>query len=131
MCLVYFIISITYDNILDVVNLTPEEMKIEALQSLSVPKNKKAAQSLLGFVSQLNCFFPDINKKVRRHRAMISLPDSQWKVTNELEPEFEELKTYLQSHIQLSPIRVGEPLNLYTDVRPSGAGISCIDMGIG
>merc|ERR1711954_176700 len=40
-------ISIPYDNILDAVNMTPEESKIEALQSLSVPKNKKSAQSLL------------------------------------------------------------------------------------
>ena len=53
-------ISISYDNVLDAVNLTPEQSKIEALKSLSVPKNKKAAQSLLGFVSQLNCFFPQI-----------------------------------------------------------------------
>ena len=68
----------------------------------------------------MNCFFPDINKKVKRHRPMISLPDSQWKVTDELEHEFEELKTYLQSHIQLSPIRVGEPLNLFTDASVDG-----------
>ena len=51
---------------------------------------------------------------------MISLPDSQWKVTDELEHKFEELKTYLQSHIQLSPIRVGEPLNLFTDASVDG-----------
>ena len=56
-------ISISYDNFLDVVNLTPEQSKIEALKSLTIPKNKKAAQSLLGFVSQLNWFFSDINKK--------------------------------------------------------------------
>ena len=51
---------------------------------------------------------------------MISLPDSQWKVTEELQHEFDELKTYLQSHVQLSPIRVGEPLNLYTDASVEG-----------
>ena len=68
----------------------------------------------------MNCFFPDLTKKVKRHRAMISLPETQWKVTEELEEEFNELKAYLQSHVQLSPIRVGEPLNLYTDASVEG-----------
>ena len=51
---------------------------------------------------------------------MIALPDSQWKITDELKHEFEELKVYLESHIQLSPIRVGEPLNLFTDASVDG-----------
>ena len=51
---------------------------------------------------------------------MIALPESQWKITDELRHEFEELKVYLESHIQLSPIRVGEPLNLYTDASIDG-----------
>ena len=34
-------ININYDNILDSVNLTPEEAKLETLQILTVPKNKK------------------------------------------------------------------------------------------
>ena len=51
---------------------------------------------------------------------MISLPDSQWKVTEELQHEFDELKTYLESNVQLSPIRIGEPLNLYTDASVEG-----------
>ena len=72
--------------------MTPEQSKIEALKSLTVPKNKKSTQSLLGFVSQLNNFFPDISKKVKKHRALIALPESQWKVTDKLVKEFEELK---------------------------------------
>ena len=32
--------TISYDNILDVVNMSPEESKIAALRSLEVPKNK-------------------------------------------------------------------------------------------
>ena len=51
---------------------------------------------------------------------MIALPESQWKVTDELVKEFEELKEYLESHIQLSPIQVGEPLQLYTDASIEG-----------
>ena len=46
---------------------------------------------------------------------MIALPDSQWKITDKLIHKFEELKVYLESHIQLSSIKVGEPLQLYTD----------------
>ena len=51
---------------------------------------------------------------------MIALPESQWKITDELRHEFEGLKVYLESHIQLSLIRVGEPLNLFTDASVDG-----------
>ena len=57
--------TISYDNILDVVNMTPEQSKIEALNSLTVPKNKKSVQSLLGFVSQLNMFFSRDLKEIK------------------------------------------------------------------
>ena len=51
---------------------------------------------------------------------MIALPESQWRITDELRHEFEGLKVYLESHILLSPIRVGEPLNSYTDASIDG-----------
>ena len=51
---------------------------------------------------------------------MVALPESNWKITDELVKEFDELKEYLESHIQLSPIRVGEPLQLYTDASIEG-----------
>ena len=57
--------TISYDNILDVVNMTPEESKIAALKSLTVPKNKKSAQPLLGFVSQINMFFSRDFKEIK------------------------------------------------------------------
>ena len=51
---------------------------------------------------------------------MVALPESNWEITDELVKEFDELKEYLQCHIQLSPIRVGEPLQLYTDASIEG-----------
>ena len=51
---------------------------------------------------------------------MVAHPELNWKITDELVREFEELKEYLQSQIQLSPIRVGEPLQLYTDASIEG-----------
>ena len=51
---------------------------------------------------------------------MVALPESNWKITDELVKEFDELKEYLEFHIQLSPIRVGEPLQLYTDASIEG-----------
>ena len=51
---------------------------------------------------------------------MIALPETNSNITEELTKEFNELKEYLQSHIQLSPIRTGEPLQLYTDASIDG-----------
>ena len=74
------------------------------------------AQSLLRMLSQLSSFFPEISKKIKRHKAMISLPETNWKVTEELTAEFKDLKEYLKCCIKLSPIRTGEPLQLFTNV---------------
>ena len=51
---------------------------------------------------------------------MISLPETNWKITEELTTEFNDLKEFLQSHMQLSPIRTGEPFQLHTDASIGG-----------
>ena len=51
---------------------------------------------------------------------MINLPETNWKVTEELTAEFNDLKEYLECCIQLSPIRTGEPLQLFTDASIDG-----------
>ena len=57
---------------------------------------------------------------------MVAFLESNWKDTKELTKEFKELKEYLQSLIQLSPIREGEPLQLYTDASIEGLSfLSC------
>ena len=47
-------------------------------------------------------------------------PESNWNITDEWKKEYDELKEYMEYHIQLSPIRVGEPLQLYTDASIEG-----------
>ena len=46
---------------------------------------------------------------------MISLPETYQKITEELKPEFNYLKEYIDKKIKLSPIRPGETLQIYTD----------------
>ena len=45
-----------------------------------------------------------------------------WKITPELEKEFEELKAFLDKKVHLSPIRTGNNLLLYTDASINGLG---------
>ena len=55
-------IQISYDNILEAVNMGSEDSKIAAVKRVEVPKNKKMAQLLLGMINQINMFFSDISK---------------------------------------------------------------------
>ena len=45
-----------------------------------------------------------------------------WKITPDLEKEFEELKAFLDKKVHLSPIRTGNTLLLYTDASVAGLG---------
>ena len=103
-------------------DLAPEERKIEAVKSMTIPTNRKAAQSLIGMLSQMNANFPDLTKRIKRHRALLNRTSENWKITPELEKEFEELKAFLDKKVHLSPIRTGNNLLLYTDASINGLG---------
>ena len=115
-------VQISYNPTLESVDMAPEEKKIEAIRSMSVPTNKKSAQSLLGYVSQLNSFFPEITKRLKKHKALVCQPEQSWRVTEELERESNDFQIYLDRKLHLSPIRPGEELIMFTDASISGLG---------
>ena len=106
--------EITYNKSLESVDLAPEERKIAAVKSMTIPTNRKAAQSLIGMLSQMNANFPDLTKRIKRHRALLNRTSENWKITPELEKEFEELKAFLDKKVHLSPIRTGNNVLLNT-----------------
>ena len=63
-------VNISYNNFLDLVNIALEESKLAAIRYMKIPKRKKSVQSLMGMCSQLSTFFPDIMRKVKKHKAM-------------------------------------------------------------
>ena len=114
--------EITYNESLESVDLAPEERKIAAIKSKTIPTNRKAVQSLLGMLSQMNANFPDLTKRIKRHRTLLNRTSENWKITPEFEQEFEELKAFLDKKVHLSPIRTGNNLLLYTDASINGLG---------
>ena len=51
---------ISYDVVNDLVLIQPSVEKVEAIQNLQTPKSKQEVQSLVGFLSQLSSFVPEV-----------------------------------------------------------------------
>ena len=51
---------ISHDMVNDLVLIQPSEEKIQAIQDIQTPKNKQEVQSLVGFLSQLSSFVPEM-----------------------------------------------------------------------
>ena len=113
--------QISYSNITNSVLIQPESDKIEAIRNLEEPKTKSEVQSLVGFLSQMSSFIPEVKTicpNIKRQTAKFT--NFQW---GEAESkEFLEIKKRLGKVIPLTPVDTTKPLVIHCDASRDGVG---------
>ena len=63
---------ISHDVVNDLVLIQPSEEKIQAIQAIQTPKSKQEVQSLVGFLSQLSNFVPEVKTVIPNIKRLTS-----------------------------------------------------------
>ena len=103
------------------IQISPKEEKVEELLGHDAPRTKKECQSLLGSLNQLSNWIPNIKvhipgiRKLTGHNSVFS-----W--NEDLDREFQLMKSYVKKNVPLSPFNLEKPIHLHTDASMSGMG---------
>ena len=101
--------------------IQPCSEKLEAIKNLSEPRTKTEVQSLVGFISQMASFVPEVKSicpVIKRQTSKFST--FQW--GPEESREFSEIKKRLNQVIPITPIDTSKPLVLHCDASQDGIG---------
>ena len=89
---------ISYNANTDLVLIQPSVEKIEAIQNLKKPTSKQEVQSLVGFLSQLSNFVPEVKLCIPNIKRLTS-KFNVFKWSEEEDREFKEVKEKLKTII--------------------------------
>ena len=101
--------------------IQPSEEKIEAIRNLEEPKSKQEVQSLVGFLSQMSSFIPEVKTvcpNIKRQTSKFSI--FQW--GPEEKKKLGEIKKKLERIILITPIHTNLPLVIHCDASGDGLG---------
>ena len=97
----------------------PDPSRIEAIQSMQVPKLKRQVREFLGLVRTLRAWTPHISMSTNLMRGL-SRKDVTFRWSPELDVEFKKVKEVVGGVNVLSPYVQGLPLYLYCDASREG-----------
>ncbi|KAL9974674.1 hypothetical protein ACROYT_G011737 [Oculina patagonica] len=101
--------------------IKPDESKIEAILNLPSPQNKKDVERLLGMVTYLSKFIPNMSTLTEPLRVLLK-QEVQWQWEEQQEKALNEIKKVLTSKPVLSYYDVNKPVKLSVDASQSGLG---------
>ena len=101
--------------------IKPDESKIDAILNLPSPENKKDVERLLGMVTYLSKFIPNMSTLTEPLRALLK-QDVQWHWEEQQEKALDEIKKVLTSKPVLCYYDVNKPVKLSVDASQSGLG---------
>ena len=101
--------------------IKPDESKIEAILNLPSPQNKKDVERLLGMVTYLSKFIPNMSTLTEPLRVLLK-QEVQWHWEEQQEKALNEIKKVLTSKPVLSYYDVNKPVKLSVDASQSGLG---------
>ena len=93
----------------NLVLIQPSEEKVEAIQNIQTPRTKQEVQSLVGFLSQLSSFIPEVKTVIPNIKRLTS-KYNVFKWTEVEEEEFQEMKKRLQTNVPVTPLDTSKPL---------------------
>ena len=101
--------------------IKPDETKIEAILNLPTPQNKKDVECLLGMVTYLSKFIPNMSTLTEPLRALLKR-EVHWHWEDQQENALNEVKKVLTSKPVLCYYDVNKPVKLSVDASQSGLG---------
>ena len=105
--------------------MKPDPIKIQALQDLPTPQNKKQLQSFLRLVNYLQSFLPDIAAKTTFLREQVS----QWDWKPSTDSAFQQLKQWICNTLLKTTLAYydrTQPLTIQTDASKYGLGTALL-----
>ena len=101
------------------VYMSPSEDKLQTFLDLKTPKSKVEVQRVCGMAAQMKKFCPGLMLTFPRLQKL-SAHNTSFKWDDELQSEFENLKTTLKESVKLSPLDIKKRIFAYTD-----AAVTC------
>ena len=101
--------------------LKTDTQKVESIQQMERPTNKKKLQQFLGMVNYLAKFIPNLTNKTAPLRILLE-KDVEWFWEDEQQKSFENLKECITQTPVLQYYDVTKPVKLSVDSSQSGTG---------
>ncbi|UYV70481.1 K02A2.6-like, partial [Cordylochernes scorpioides] len=101
--------------------ILPDQDKVRAIQNMQIPKNKQELQRILGTVTYLAKFIPDLSSNTSNMRNLLK-KDIIWNWNIAADQELNFIKTLLTSPPVLRHFDPNEPLELFADASKDGLG---------
>ncbi|UYV78984.1 K02A2.6-like [Cordylochernes scorpioides] len=101
--------------------ILPDQDKVRAIQNMQIPKNKQELQRILGTVTYLAKFIPDLSSNTSNMRNLLK-KDIIWNWNIAADQELNFIKTLLTSPPVLRHFDPDEPLELFADASKDGLG---------
>ncbi|UYV60465.1 K02A2.6-like [Cordylochernes scorpioides] len=99
--------------------ILPDQDKVRAIQNMQIPKNKQELQRILGTVTYLAKFIPDLSSNTSNMRNLLK-KDIIWNWNIAADQELNFIKTLLTSPPVLRHFDPNEPLELFADASKDG-----------
>ena len=108
--------------------LRPDPMKVEAIQQMAKPEDKKAVHWLLGFVNYLSSFMPRLSEVAEPLRWLTeNQVPSHWQ--SEQEKALQTIKELVTSAPILKSYDVKEEVTIQYDASKNGLGATLLQNG--
>ena len=108
--------------------VVPDPLKVEAIQDMPAPEDKKAVKRLLGTVQYLSKFVPQLSEVCEPlHR--LTDKDTGWCWESSHQEAFETIKQLLSTAPTLRYYDVSEPVTVQTDASEHGLGAVLLQGG--
>ncbi|UYV61569.1 K02A2.6-like [Cordylochernes scorpioides] len=101
--------------------ILPDQDKVRAIQNMQIPKNKQELQRILGTITYLAKFIPDLSSNTSNMRNLLK-KDIIWNWNIAADQELNFIKTLLTSPPVLRHFDPNEPLELFADASKDGFG---------
>ncbi|UYV61276.1 K02A2.6-like [Cordylochernes scorpioides] len=101
--------------------ILPDQDKVRAIQNMQIPKNKQELQRILGTVTYLAKFIPDLSSNTSNMRNLLK-KDIIWNWNIAADQELNFIKTLLTSPPVLRHFDPNEPLEPFADANKDGLG---------
>ena len=102
--------------------LKPDEKKVQAVQEMHKPHNKKELQQFLGMVNYLGKFVPQLSNVTQPLRQLLE-KSAEWQWHTEHDKSFEELQRLVTEAPVLQYFDVTNPVRVSVDASSTGVAV--------
>lgn len=114
-----------YGHIFTTEGLKPDSVKIQAIQTMPIPKDKKELQRFLGMVTYLSRFIPNLST-VSTHLRQLTHEKSVWLWDKHANKEFDKIKSLICDIKNLKYYDRTQPLIIECDSSGAALGVAVL-----